>query len=387
MSKKLVLFIGVLAILASGCSDYSVPTDSVACVYGAGGSDGLDLKDQRLPGSEPFNVRQGREIVEVPTSDRFYLITTSDATRDPGAPQFIAANDSPTNGVTELRFETKNNFVFNAATACQWFNQHGLRNAIDYDMKFNVRGELTPWLQWLSENFALSMDRAVNQVSREFSWEQLTFNYPVGANELGIVPDDASEADLRLARTVAEERLEEIFFEELNERIGTHNGTPFFCNIGHNQANPDSCDPIGIEILDVNPTDNSLVEARQNVQSAQEDLNNAQQLEEINAQQALLNATQRERQEAEAIAEAQSQARQEAARLRAELGITDENVDILELEVRRAENEARLAVQPCIQSGVTGIDCVLLLAVLNGIDLPQIMGELGSSVQLQVPVE
>ena len=115
--------------------------------------------------------------------------------------------------------------------------------------------------------------------------------------------------------------------------------------------------------------------------------NNAQQLEEINAQQALLNATQRERQEAEAIAEAQSQARQEAARLRAELGITDENVDILELEVRRAENEARLAVQPCIQSGVTGIDCVLLLAVLNGIDLPQIMGELGSSVQLQVPVE
>lgn len=379
--KPLILML-VLAISITACQNTSIPTDSVACVYGAGGNDGLDLKDQYLPGSEPFDARD-RRVVEIPTSNRFYLITTNDATRDPGAPAYIAAPDSPENGITELRWEVKNDFVFNAQPSCEWFNQHGLRNAVDYNMGFNVRGEVTPWMQWLAENFGTSMQRAVNEVSREFSWEQLVFDHPIGANALGVLPDDATEEDQRLARRVAEERLVEVFTAELNDRIGTAEGVPFFCDIGHNQATPEDCENIGVEIVDINPTDTSLVEGRQQIQAEQANLDNAEQLAEIAEQQVALDDANRERAETAAIADAESEARQQAAQLRAELGITDAEVDILELEVLRAQNNASLQVAPCTAIGATGLDCVLLLAVLNGVDLPTVLGELGSSVQVQ----
>lgn len=384
----LLALLTALVVLAAGCSTtQSVPTDAVACVYGAGGDDGLDLKDQFLPGSEPFRVRDGREVVQIPTSDRFYLITANDETRDPGAPANIEAID---NGRTPVRWELQARFVFNAAVACDWFDQHGLRNAVPteqsrYDMGFNTRGQVTPWLQWLSENVAVVLDRTVGQVSQDYPWENLTYDFPVAADALGNVPPDASEEELRSTLEAAEADLTAAFSTRLHERIGTADGIPFFCGIGHNQATPEDCGPIQIEIIDVRPANEQLLADREAVEEEQAALDNARDLEQIAAERAVLDQTARERAEAEAIAEARSQANIEAAQIRAELGISDETLDVIELEVRRAQNEAAVQVAPCTAVGVTGIECVLLLAVLNGTDLPTVLGDLGSSAQIQIP--
>lgn len=383
-------FLVVLALVATACSStVSVPTDAVACVYGAGGRDGLDLKDQVLPGSEPFSVKDGRVVVEVPTSDRFYLITSNDETRDPGAPAFVEAIDD---GRTPVRWEVQARFVFNAAAACTWFNQHGLRNAVEteelrYDMQFNGRGGITPWLQWLAENFAVALDRTVGRVSQNYPWENLFYDYAVGSDTLGNLPDDASEEDRQSTLEAAEADLTEAFTDRLNARIGTDDGIPFFCGIGHNQATPEECAPIQIEIVDVRPVEASLVTDRAEIDARQAALDNARDLEALAAEQTALDDAARERAEAAAIADAQSQAQITAAELRAELGITDEDIDVLELEVLKAQREAAELVAPCTQVQVSGLECVLLLAVLNGTDLPTVLGDLGSSAQIQIPTQ
>lgn len=388
--------------------DVAVPEDQVLCEYGAGGEDGFGLQagSPILPGSATF-VRSysNRIMVAGPLTNRFYEISqklpgeAGPESRDAGAATFIRVLDK--DGIP-VHVEAKLHFVFNAEQFCNWFATHGTRNSSvpgtyfsddgsgnsielgRYDMGFNVRNRIvSPWLTVLNEQFGQVLDDVVNEIVDDYGWEAMVFNKDIAVQ-------DASGATVnRPIYDVIEERATERFSDQLDLEYGdAESDRRFYCGPGHNQSNPDNCNDIRVQVLRITAEDATLVEQITQLatekeadrieleQRRQEQLQIAalQAIDEENADARDASIALLERLSEQRIREAQIQAAEDAAIEAAQLEAENSVGGVNELRYQQALLDAQVRVAACSAAQVTGLDCVYLIAVLSGIDLPASLG-------------
>lgn len=414
VTRMRVLIVLLLAtVVAAGCSteidrargqriDVAIPDDGVICEYGAGGRDGLGLI--RGPILAGYNT-QGyietyarRLLPTMPLSNRFYEVSELPS-RDAGAPYFFEVLDREN---VPFRIESKLHFVFNAEQACNWFDTHGGRNSsvpatyfaddgsgrsatLDrYDMGFNVRDRVvTPWLTVLNEQFGQTEKDVFTALAKRFSWSELAFN-----EDVEFTQEDGTVVTLP-AREAFERMATDLFSDRLDEQYGdAESDRRFYCGVGHNQANPDECRDIRVQILDIYSSDLTLMEQvtalatqreadRIEIEQAKQTRDHEAELLRIASEsadakdEALLLE---QRLSSQRITEAQIAAAEEAAILAAELSAANAEGGVNDLTYQEALQAAQIAVAACNAAGVTGIECVYLIAVLNGQSLPDSLG-------------
>lgn len=410
---RVLAVMAVSTLVLSACStdldrargeriDVAIPDDGVICEYGAGGRDGLGLiRGPILAGynAQGFIESYSRRLLPtMPLSNRFYEVSELPS-RDAGAPRYFEVLDREN---VPFRIESKLHFVFNAEQACNWFDTHGGRNSSvravyfaddgsgrsaelgRYDMGFNVRDRVvTPWLTVLNEQFGQTEKDVFIALAKRFSWSELAFNQDVDFT----LPDGtvtrmpAREAFERLATDAFSDRLDEQYGDAESDRR-------FYCGVGHNQANPDDCRDIRVQILAVYSSDLALMEQvtalatqreadRIEIEQAKQRRDHEAELlriasESADAKDAALLLEQRLSNQR--ITEAQIAAAEEAAIRAAELAAANAEGGVNDLTYQQALQAAQIAVAACNAAGVTGLECVYLIAVLNGQGLPDSLG-------------
>lgn len=419
---------------ACGADDENIPLsdDEVLCIYGAGGKDGFGLKEKPiLPGqADSIKQREDRIVVRIPLSNRFYEISELPS-RDAGAAKYIKVFDK--DGIP-VHVQMKIHFVFNAQAACDWFDAHGARNsksggtycAVDgdpcitldkYDMGFNARGGIvTPWINSLNEQQGQVADDMANIVVDDYGWEEMAFDKDIMVKE--------SETEIPVpVRTVIEERLTEMFSPQYNEEYGdVESDRKFFCGTNHNQAQPDVCPNMRVQILDIQPEDANLTaqitslankkesdrllledqrrdaefqkQARENekakteqdrayeAEKAEQDrIYQAEKAEQDRlAAEALANERDKllelqERQAQQEIREAQI-ANEKAAQIAADKRASEEANGVFEDQLQDAQLQGAKDMAWCLapEPDITGLDCVFLISIQKGIPLPPNVG-------------
>ncbi|NQV06972.1 hypothetical protein HQ535_10490 [bacterium] len=409
-----VLVVVMLSILvASACSseverargnrfDVAIPDDGVICEYGAGGRDGLGLI--RGPILAGFNTDGyiesfiNRLLPTMPLSNRFYEVSGLPS-RDAGAPYFFEVLDREN---VPFRIESKLHFVFNAEQACNWFDTHGGRNSSvpatyvsddgsgryadlgRYDMGFNVRDRVvTPWLTVLNEQFGQTEKDVFTALAKKFSWSELAFNADVDYTQEdgSVIVLPARDAFERLATATFSDRLDIQYGDAESDRR-------FYCGVGHNQANPDECRDIRVQILDIYSSDLSLMEQVTSLSTQKEadriEIEQAKQTRDHEAELLRIASESadakddalllEQRLSNQRITEAQIAAAEQAAVRAAELSAASTEGGVNDLTHQESLQAAQIEVAACDAAEVTGLDCVYLIAVLNGQHLPDSLG-------------
>ena len=413
VNRRALALLVLATVIVSACSserdrargdryDVAIPDDGVICEYGAGGQDGLGLI--RGPILAGYNTEgyiesyTNRLLPTMPLSNRFYEVSELPS-RDAGAPRYFEVLDVEN---VPFRIESKLHFVFNAEQACNWFDTHGGRNSSvattywsddgsgrfaelgRYDMGFNVRDRVvTPWLTVLNEQFGQTEKDVFTALARRFSWSELAFN-----SDVDYTQDDGTVVVLP-AREAFEKMATDLFSDRLDEQYGdAESDRRFYCGVGHNQANPDDCRNIRVQILDAYSSDLSLMEQvtalstqreadRIEIEQAKQERDHEAELlriasESADAQDDALLLEQRLSDQR--ITAAQIAAAEEAAILAAELSAANAEGGVNDLTFQQDLQEAQIAVAACSAAEVTGLECVYLIAVLNGTDLPDSLG-------------
>lgn len=318
-----ILAVITMATLSACVTRYATAKSDVhVCVFDGSERGGQRLKFQIPPGADSKKIDSNDKVVEIPASNRFYMVTGQDNLRDPGAPTQYNGNAS---GGTPVLVTGQVRFRFNLAKACEWFSKHGRRNARDgEDLGFNVRGPEAAnegWFHFLNENFGPTMQEVVDSpILANFNWAALHYNYATNANEAGIVP--AGQAPTEATR----ERLAKELGRAFTERLQANLGGQYFCGI---TGNENECSEIGFQVRYAGPgPDSSLVKDREKVEQTKQTLETAR----------LQGDLQR----------TQQQTLLDSERLKAQL---------LEEQAKTAENQARIDTAKCRQYAQFGLDC------------------------------
>lgn len=264
--------------IASCSKDYATSTsDSHVCVFDGSERGGQKLKFQVPPGAESKEIDNNDKVIKIPASNRFYMASTNDATRDPLAPRFY---EGFAKGSVKVRIEGQLRFRFNLKLACEWYSQHGRRNAdSNGDLKFNARGDdarRAGWLKFLAENFGVTMQEVTSETVGVYSWPALVYNYPANADEAGVLPPGAkAQAATNIALGV---ELGKNFTERLNANLGGE----YFCGI--ETTDRDTCPPMRFQVITVHAADPALEQSRQAFEAKRQDLRNQELEGELLAQ-------------------------------------------------------------------------------------------------------
>lgn len=275
------LLVVVGAGLLASCSATATPTsDTYLCVFAGGGSQ--RLKYQLPPGSDQKDIGQNDTVVEIPASNRFYMAAKDDSIRDPLAPHFYPGNAL---GGVEVELEGQIRMRFNLPKACEWYSKHGRRNATNGDLAFNARGadaENSGWLQWLAENFGFTMGSVAKRVLNGYDWAALHYDYPINANNIGVVPKDEQPGE------ATSQKLGKELGEEFTKEIDSFLGGQYFCGT---ETTPGSatCPPLTFQVLAVTPggpAGEKLIADRSAVESTKQQLQTSQLEGQLQQQQA-----------------------------------------------------------------------------------------------------
>lgn len=275
------ILIIAMAALAAGCSSqYVTPkSDTYDCIFANNGSQ--RLLDQLPPGSNRKKVRSGDTVVEIPASNRFYMAAQDDSIRDPLAPDFYPANAADS---VAVQIEGQIRFRFNLPKACQWYSVDGRRNADSSgNLGFNDRGADAAnagWFHFLAENFGLTMDSAVKEVTNSYNWAAMYYDYPVNANDLGVVPKGQVPGQSTLDSLGTALGVE--FTKELNANLGDQ----YFCGVDSLPGQTTACPPMTFQVKAVTPTDSTLIADRQQVEATGQQLQSTQLQGQLQQQQA-----------------------------------------------------------------------------------------------------
>lgn len=228
---------------------------------------------KEIPPGEKKGYTLGDDEVDyaVPTSNRFYNISVDRTVADDGAPAWIQTRSA---GIKDIRTNVQARFVFNQANICKFVLKHVKRNDSDnnQDFEFNKRPDdngydketgkankksNSEWVGWLNENDAGAMSKTLIPITRAYTWQGLEFNYPVNADENGVVPMDTTAGEL-IWRQI-EIDWGKSFTKELNAK----SGGDFFCGISYDPAKPDKCPPIEMDVQKIWNVDRDPVLALQ----------------------------------------------------------------------------------------------------------------------------
>lgn len=279
--RKLIAIALVLAsaIALTACGDdYATSTsDSHVCVFDGSERGGQKLKFQIAPGAESKEIDDNDQVVTIPASNRFWMVSPNRQVADPGTPEFYTGNAQ--GGVPTL-IEGQIEFRFNLDLACEWYSKHGRRNAnAEGDLGFNVRGDANQgWFLFLNQYFTLTMQEVVGEQLSSYEWASLHYNYPENADAAGLVPDgEEPGTPVRLA-------LGEDLGNAFTERLRTRLGGDYFCGVVTTDEEP--CSPLTFQVVYAGPgSDSTLVQDRQRVEDTKQQLESARLEGELQATQ------------------------------------------------------------------------------------------------------
>lgn len=253
----------------AGCgNDYATSTsDTHVCVFDGSKRGGQKLKFQVPPGAKSKKVDSNDVSVAIPASNRFWNVSVKDSRRDTKASKSFSAFAK---GSVPVEIQGQIRFRFNLKLACEWYSRHGRRNAVDNDLKFNARGKGandSGWFKFLDENFDQTMGQVARPSANGYDWAALVYNYPVNADDAGIVPEGTKPGPT--TDTQLGQELGLAFTKQLREGLGGD----YFCGISTKDNKGIDCPPITFEILEVTaPT--SLTESRAKLEQTRQDLAN-----------------------------------------------------------------------------------------------------------------
>jgi hypothetical protein len=311
------------ALLASGCGGKTVTVDgdTLACVYDGSANGGHRFKRTVEPG-EQVSVGKTDEVVTLPTSTRFYNMTTTQR-RNALAPSRVLAfarGQTPVwiEGVLKFRFNTAGN------KACDWYSKHGRRNARNGSLGFDVRGKAlqqqSGWYRFLAESHGDTMKQVVHDGSSAWTWEQLAY---------GSDPTIKRAPTAEAVSVAYGKQIGALFTKYLRLNLGDD----YFCGVQPaltGTGETPGCPPMYFQVLSVYPRDSQLAEEHD-------------QLQRLDA------ALQRQRQGAKL--KAQNRASLIAA-TRAQKAVIEAQIVNTRLA---AQNDAK--VQKCLILAGVGLDC------------------------------
>ena len=319
----LVLLVLASAVLVAGCGGktVSVDADTLACIYDGSANGGHQFKRIVLPG-ERVSVGKSDEVVRIPTSTRFYNMTTTQ-NRNALAPSRVLAF---TKGQTPVWIEGVLKFRFNTAgtKACDWYSKHGRRNARNGDLGFDVRGKRAQqqagWYRFLAEAHGDTMKQVVHDGSSAWTWEQLAY---------GSDPAVKRSPTAESVSVVYGKQIGALFTKYLRLNLGDD----YFCGVQPaltGAGETPGCPPMYFQVLSVYPRDSQLAG-------------------EHDALQRLEAALQRQRQGARLKAQNRATA---IASARAQKAVIEAQIVNTRLA---AQNDVR--VQKCLIFAHVGLDC------------------------------
>lgn len=244
-------------------------SDSYVCIFSGSANGGQKLIGQIAPGQPSFQGNQHDIEVDIPASNRFYLASTDASKRDAlNDPFYVGFAQGP----VQVNVQGQIRFKFNLNKACDWYTKSGHRNAdANGDLGFNVRGAdqaNSGWFHYLAENQAQSLERVTREVARNYTWAQLTYDYPTNGDPLtGVVP-----AGIKPGPGAAEDfgvKLGLAFTKDLSSNIGGE----YFCGTQTNDpltgaAVTEACPPILFYPSTIDPADAALEKSQQALETA-----------------------------------------------------------------------------------------------------------------------
>lgn len=316
-----LLCVALIAATTAACGiddQYATSTsDTHVCVFDGSERGGQKLKFQIPPGAESKEVDDNDQVVEIPASNRFWMVSSNRQVADPGTPNNYTGNAQE--GVPVF-IEGQIRFKFNLELACEWYSKHGRRNADgEGNLGFNARGPEAAnagWFKFGNENFVLTMQEVVSEQLSRFDAEALHYNWPEDYNP------ETNEGTGRPIR----QTLGDVLGEAYTEKIAANLGGEYFCGIAEGE---DPCPPITFQVVYAGPGNESpLVQTRDQVETQRRSLEAARD-------------------------EAALKAAQSEALLQAEVN----EQALLEAQARTAELQATIDTARCRVYAQYGLDC------------------------------
>lgn len=280
MKVKILGAIALLMAILPACGlfdEYASSTsDQHVCVFDGSDRGGQRLKFQIAPGAESEKIDDNDQVVRIPASNRFWMVSSDRSIADPGTPNNYTGNDR--NGVP-IYIEGQIRFRFNLERACEWYSLHGRRNADDDgDLRFNARGDDaldSGWFRFGNENFVVTMQEVVSELGSQFDAEALHYNWPENYDP------DAQTGDGRPTR----QTLGEVLGQAYTERLERNLGGDFFCGTAEATAE-DPCPDITFQVRYAGPgPDAPLVQERDAEERTRRTLEREAEEAELRAQQ------------------------------------------------------------------------------------------------------
>lgn len=288
---------------------------------------GKEVKQIAPAEEKGYSLGDDEVAYYVPIDNRFYNIDPNRGIADDGAPAFLTGSAK---GYKEIQAIIHFRFRFNQSKICGengWVLRHGKRNDLDDngDLQFNARLEpddpnepnrraLTEWARNLNENLAPGAQKVAKPLWQTFSWPNLEFDYPIGADENGVLVN-ATANDGGDTPSSTYGQLEISIGKALSKELKAKLGDDYFCGVGYNANKPEVCPPIDVDLIDVSLVDQAPVEARLALDRSRDERDNAAQ---------------------EAIIVADTLAQRKAAEA--------SNNELKDLEIRESNKDAEVAV-------------------------------------------
>jgi hypothetical protein len=319
--------IAALSLLGglAACSDigeeYATSTsDTHVCVFDGSERGGQKLKFQVAPGAESKKIDDNDQVVKIPASNRFWMVSPDRSVADPGTPEWYTGNAA---GGVPIVVSGQIRFRFNLDNACEWYSKHGRRNADeDGDLRFNARGDdalNSGWFKHGNENFVPTMQEVITEEMSAFEWAFLHYNYPVNADAAGVVEGEPGDH--------TRQAVGKVLGDAYTERLEANLGGEYFCGIGSTADDP--CPPISFQVTYAGPgQDSPLVKDRERVEQTKQALETARLEADLTAtqQQALIDGERRK-------------------------------AELLALQAQNAQRQAQIDNAKCIELAKYGLDC------------------------------
>ena len=247
----------------------STPVDQLGLHYTGGPFEGQKFVGIIDPGSGNKFLGLQDKLILLPVTQRDYT-----ASNDPGSdgPAIVA----PARGGVEMQFEVGAYFTLNTSPDIirRFYERVCVKFGCDSD---------DGWDEMLRVNFRRPIEQAIQQSIREYTVNELYAGQP----EAGASTEEEATAILA--------RVQEEIAADLKENINRILGGDYFCGPTFDRLNPDSCPDFEFQITSAVPTSDAVRAAF---------------AENAASQQAVVTA---ENQAAAAVAEAEGQAKAQAA--------------------------------------------------------------------------
>lgn len=243
---------GALIVGVAGCTTVAEP-DNLVLQYSGGSLEGSKFQACIDPASTGNGVVNDTNYY-FPTSQRTWNI----AAQGGDSSEWIRSSSKPGDNNQpgpEVGVYVKADFFLNTnckdgknSEIVKWWETIGRRYGADIDPAASAEEQSNDagWRKMLENTLVPVMNSAVRRATKNFTADEL-------------------DSDLNGSWAALKKSIEDGFSTELNKQ------GKFFCGVGYDRTNKDSCPPITVMITDVNFADSGIAAARANVFKAEQE--------------------------------------------------------------------------------------------------------------------